>query len=462
MISKTSIETHMSASEPLLQGWVQRRMILGFWSARYASLCNNSLLLFKDESCTKLHSEYSITPDTRVEILENEKLPRFRITTTTDDVLTLQCDTDDSLMRWILAIRGCSYVNPTLSMDNFEIISVIGRGFYGKVMLCENKRSRERVAIKTVHKGRLVQANKVHTVVSERNILSTVTHPFIVSLRFAFQTPSKFYLGLEYAPGGELFHHIQKNGSLPIEDVRLYMAEICLALDYLHNHGIIYRDLKPENVLLDADGHIKLTDFGLAKNLRDCDKTGTFCGTPEYLAPEIVRHETYGIEVDWWATGVLLYEMVYGRTPFTHANRARLFRNILEKEVTFDADVDPGVKEYVELVLMKDAKRRATFRELRTAKLFIGFNWEAVVSRKLRPTFAMKIDDQTHLRNFDEEFTHEQALDSNVMPVLDSNERVLNFSFEGKCPIPSEAEFVTHCADLSLELCPSTIDVDTL
>jgi serine/threonine protein kinase len=463
----------MTAGEVILQGWLERRMILGFWTSRFARLCGTTFLLFKDDSCSKSVAQFSITPDTRVELLENEKAPRFKLTTSLNEVLTLQCDSDDSRLRWILALRGCTYVNLSLSMQDFEIISVIGRGFYGKVMLCENRRTLERVAIKTIHKDRLVQANKVHTVMSERNILKKVTHPFVVGLRFAFQTSSKFYLGLEYAPGGELFHHVQTHGRLPLVDIRLYMAEICLALDYLHSQGIVYRDLKPENILLDGEGHVKLTDFGLAKDLGQTDKTGTFCGTTEYVSPEIVRHEPYGFEVDWWAAGVLLHELVCGRPPFTHANRARLFRDIIEREVVFDAGIDPGVRQFMEMVLVKDPKKRAKFRELKGALLFQGLNWDDVLARKVHPSGRFRDDKQAYLTNFDEEFTQEQALDSNVMPVMDSNERILNFSFDGKSPlseavdqfttVPNDGVISVANEDRGNDVCPSTIElIDTL
>jgi hypothetical protein len=255
----------MPAPAPLLEGWLHRRAILGFWLRRFARLCANTLSIFKDESCSAIQSSFEITSDTCVEVLDKETRPRFKITAPCGDTLLLQCESDDERLRWVLAIRGCAFANPALSMHNFDIISVVGRGFYGKVMLCENTETHERVAIKSIHKSALLQPNKVHTVLSERGILSRVNNPFIVSLKFAFQTAAKFYLGLEYAPGGELFPCIHTHGMLALEDVRLYLAEICLALDYLHSQGIVYRDLKRENVLLDADGHVKLTDFSLAK-----------------------------------------------------------------------------------------------------------------------------------------------------------------------------------------------------
>ena len=210
-------------------------------------------------------------------MMENEKMPRFRILQPNGDNEIFECENNDLMMRWVLALRGCTFVNPDISMAQFNILAVLGRGYYGKVMLCENKTTKEIYAIKTIHKSRLIQSNKVHTVIAERNILTKAQHPFIVSLKFAFQTPSKFYLGLEYAPGGELYFHLQRRGTFPKKDVCLYMAEIALALDYLHKNNILYRDIKPENILLDEKGHIKITDFGLSKFLH-YDTRDKCCG----------------------------------------------------------------------------------------------------------------------------------------------------------------------------------------
>jgi serine/threonine protein kinase len=317
-------------------------------------------------------------------------------------------------------------------MEMFDIISVIGRGYYGKVMLCSNRETQELCAIKTIHKKQLVQAKKLHTVISERNILGRTSHPFIVSLKFAFQTPSKFYLGLEYAPGGELFYLVQRVGELPLENIRLYIAEIALALDHLHSLGVIYRDLKLENVLLDETGHIKLTDFGLAKVLQPGETTDSFCGTGEYVAPELVKHERYGFGVDWWGTGILLYELVTGQTPFAHENRARMFRNIVEMAPFYPPDMDAGVKEYCQLVLEKNPAKRADFQRLKSCFLFKGLDWDDVLQRKYTPIFPPVEIETAHLSNFDEEFTQEVALDSAAAVVGGSDEKVAGFSFGGE------------------------------
>jgi serine/threonine protein kinase len=375
--------------------------------------------------------QFVVTNETAVEILDAEKLPRFRLVKPGSDSLYLQADSQPTLMHWVINLRSCTVVNSHMSMDMFDIVSVIGRGYYGKVMLCSNRETQELVAIKTIHKTQLVEAHKIHTVISERNILGRTNHPFIVSLKFAFQTPSKFYLGLEYAPGGELFYLVQRFGILPIENIRLYLAEIGLALDHLHSLGVIYRDLKLENILLDELGHIKLTDFGLAKVLAPGERTDSFCGTGEYVAPELVRHDPYGVEVDWWGTGILLYELVMGQTPFAHENRARMFRNILEMRPFYPPEMDPGVREYCELVLEKDPAKRAKFDRLRSCSLFSGFNWDDVMARKNAPIFMSVQVETAHLSNFDEEFTQEVALDSAAAIVEGSEEKIAGFSFGG-------------------------------
>ena len=153
-------------------------------------------------------------------------------------------------------------------------------------------------AIKSIHKDRLISIGKVQTVLCERDILMRATHTFIISLKFAFQTSAKFYLGLEYASGGELFYRMQNEGALPLDDVRIYIAQLSLALNYLHSLGIIYHDIKPENILLDSEGNIKLTDFGLAKDIIIHERTSTMCGTPEYAAPEVVNQHSYSYQVD--------------------------------------------------------------------------------------------------------------------------------------------------------------------
>lgn len=198
--------------------------------------------------------------------------------------------------------------------DDFEHIKVIGKGYFGKVTQVKFKKDGLVYALKSMKKSKLKEAKHIEHTKTERKILEIVNHPFIVSLKFAFQTEKKLYFVMDYHNGGELFYHLRLKGRFNESQAKFYLGQIILALEFLHTRKIIYRDLKPENVVLDAHGYIKLTDFGLAKeNIgEDSGCTQTFCGTPEYLAPEIIRGDKYGKGVDLWCMGILLYEMLYG------------------------------------------------------------------------------------------------------------------------------------------------------
>ena len=451
--------------EPSFSGFLERKRFLGFYSHRFCSLSGNTLFVYKEQDKKKLDLKIEIKQSSRVEMVSS-KPPRFHILNVNGDEFVFETENNELLLRWVLALRGCTFTNPDISMSMFKIISVIGRGFYGKVMLCENNENGEIVAIKSIHKSRLIQENKVHTVIAERNILAKAQHPFIVGLRFAFQTPSKFYLGLEYAPGGELFFHMQKRGCLPLNDVRIYVAEISLALTHLHRNGIIYRDLKPENVLLDKEGHVKLTDFGLSKDLAFIGaNTATFCGTTEYLAPEVIRRENYDYAVDWWSLGVLTYEVLFGKTPFSSSNRARLFQNICEKDPVFPDCADKDVVQFISVLLTKDQRKRPGFDYIRNLPFFRNLDFNEVLQRKCQPEFIPEIENISKPNNFDPEFTNEEAADSFVMPVFGTNEKFAGFSYidVNHLDEDSEASFARTFGTPSLggsSLAPSTpVDV---
>ncbi|MES1912266.1 MAG: hypothetical protein MHM6MM_004569 [Cercozoa sp. M6MM] len=200
-----------------------------------------------------------------------------------------------------------------MSVDDFDLLAVVGKGSFGKVMQVRHKRTGQIYAMKVLKKKELIKRKQVLHTRTERNVLVDVTHPFVVSLRAAFQTRGKLYMLLDYFNGGELFFHLRNDGQFSEERCRFYAAQIILALKCLHENGVVYRDLKPENILLDSEGFIKITDFGLSKDaMADGKLTHTFCGTPEYLAPEVLRNEGHARAVDWWSLGTLLFEMMTG------------------------------------------------------------------------------------------------------------------------------------------------------
>lgn len=225
----------------------------------------------------------------------------------------------------------------TISLEAFKIIKVIGKGSFGKVFLVRDKASGMLYAMKVLKKDYIKRKNQVEHTKTERSVLGNVRHPYIVGLNMAFQTADKLFFVLDYCSGGELFFHLGKVGRFPEDRSKFYAGQIILALEYVHKMGIIYRDLKPENVLLDQYGNVRLTDFGLSKEgvLDHSSGANSFCGTPEYIAPEVLLRQGHGRAVDWWSLGALLYEMITGLPPFYSRNRETMFEKIMRAELTF-------------------------------------------------------------------------------------------------------------------------------
>jgi serine/threonine protein kinase len=259
---------------------------------------------------------------------------------------------------------GVKYVENkqrSLKIEDFELLKVIGKGSFGKVMQVMKKDTQRIYALKTIRKQHIISRSEVTHTLAERSVLAQINNPFIVPLKFSFQSPEKLYLVLSFVNGGELFHHLQKEQRFDINRSRFYAAELLCALECLHGFGVIYRDLKPENILVDYVGHIALCDFGLCKlDMKDEDKTNTFCGTPEYLAPELLHGQGYTKAVDWWTLGVLLYEMLTGLPPFYDENTNEMYRKILAEPLHFPGPdvVPPAARDLLTRLLDRDATRR--------------------------------------------------------------------------------------------------------
>ncbi|KAL9270806.1 Serine/threonine-protein kinase AtPK2/AtPK19-like protein [Drosera capensis] len=222
--------------------------------------------------------------------------------------------------------------------EDFEILRLVGKGAFGKVFLVRKK---ERgfgegdgvYAMKVMKKHSIIKKNHVEYMKRERDILTKVVHPFIVQLRYSFQTKSKLYVILDFVNWGHLFFHLYGQGLFSEDQARRYTAEIVSTLSHLHKSGIVHRDLKPENILMDADGHVVLTDFGLAKEIDESSRSNSMCGTMEYMAPEIIQSKGHNKDADWWSVGILLDEMLSGQPPFTHANWQKLQQKIISEKV---------------------------------------------------------------------------------------------------------------------------------
>lgn len=307
-----------------------------------------------------------------------------------------------------------------VSLKDFELKAVLGKGSFGKVMLVQRLGTEEVFAMKVLRKEAIIAGNQVNHTKAERSILQSVDSPFIVKMHFAFQTQGKLYLILDYVRGGELFFQLKREGLFSVERVRLYSAEIILALKHLHDLNIVYRDLKPENLLLDVEGHIMLTDFGLSKEaVTRKNGARTFCGTPEYLAPEILQGIGHGKAVDWWSLGTLMYEMLTGLPPFYSQNRKVMFERILNSELTFPPHIQPDAQHLLTALLTRDPEKRlgsgpADAEDIMGHAFFKELDWDLVQARSYVPKYKPEIKDLFDVSNFDPEYTGLPVMDSVV------------------------------------------------
>ncbi|KAL5359826.1 kinase-like domain-containing protein [Aspergillus floccosus] len=333
---------------------------------------------------------------------------------------------------------GVSFVENkqrSLKLEDFDLLKVVGKGSFGKVMQVMKKDTGRIYALKTIRKAHIISRSEVTHTLAERSVLAQINNPFIVPLKFSFQSPEKLYLVLAFVNGGELFHHLQREQRFDINRARFYTAELLCALECLHGFKVIYRDLKPENILLDYTGHIALCDFGLCKlDMKDEDRTNTFCGTPEYLAPELLLGNGYTKSVDWWTLGVLLYEMLTGLPPFYDENTNDMYRKILQEPLMFPSDdiVPPAARDLLSRLLDRDPQRRLGANgaaEIKSHHFFANIDWRKLLQRKYEPSFRPNVLDARDTANFDREFTQEAPQDSYVDgPVLS---QTMQQQFEG-------------------------------
>lgn len=315
----------------------------------------------------------------------------------------------DILINWQYTSTKKQQYGPS----DFEILRLLGKGTFGQVYQVKKKDSQRIYAMKVLSKKVIIKKNEIAHTIGERNILVRTASrlcPFIVGLKFSFQTPADLYLVTDYMSGGELFWHLQKEGRFSEDRAKFYIAELVMALEYLHDNDIVYRDLKPENILLDANGNIALCDFGLSKaELKD--RTNTFCGTTEYLAPELLLDETgYTKMVDFWSLGVLIFEMCCGWSPFFAEDNQKMYQKIAFGKVKFPRDVlSPEGRSFVKGLLNRNPKHRLGAiddgRELRAHPFFADIDWEALRQRNIPPPFKPHLNSDSDTSNFDPEFT---------------------------------------------------------
>ncbi|KAK7330425.1 hypothetical protein VNO77_24619 [Canavalia gladiata] len=306
-------------------------------------------------------------------------------------------------------------VGPKIGPSDFQILRVVGQGSFGKVFLVRKKgedclNGDGVFAMKVMRKDTIIKKNHVDYMKAERDILTKVIHPFIVQLRYSFQTKSKLYLILDFINGGHLFFHLYRQGIFSEDQARIYTAEIVSAVSHLHKNGIVHRDLKPENILMDADGHVMLTDFGLSKEIDLSGRSNSMCGTTEYMAPEIIQGKGHNKDADWWSVGILLYEMLTGKAPFTHANRKKLQEKIIKEKVKLPPYLTSEAHSLLKGLLQKDPSTRLGNgtngdAEIRSHKWFRSINWNKLEARELEPKFKPDVTGKDCTANFDQCWT---------------------------------------------------------
>ncbi|KAJ3432777.1 serine/threonine-protein kinase ypk2/ykr2 [Anaeramoeba flamelloides] len=393
------------------------------WKKRWFVIKDKTVYYYKKENSRLPLGMFALTKSVTLDYAKKRRKKNvFSCDVPSQRTYYISAGSEQLREEWIKSINNeiNSLKTDKVSMKDFKLLSVIGRGTYGKVMQVKKKDTSEIYAMKTLQKGMLADHQQISQTMSERNVLMRVRHPFLIGLQYSFQTPEKLYMVLDYAPGGELFHHLRDEGRFAESRACLYTAEIVLGLEHLHKMDIIYRDLKPENLLLDKTGHIRITDFGLVKmdlNKKHGGKTNTFCGTPEYLAPEILLDEGYTLAVDWWALGILIYEMLVGVPPFYAEEQNDVYKMILKAKLKIPFYIRDDAKDLITKLLDRDPKARLGTKgaeEIKKHPFFSGLDWEKVYNKEYTPEFLPKISDLTDVRNFDEEFTDEKVVDSLV------------------------------------------------
>ncbi|GAB4833137.1 Serine/threonine-protein kinase AtPK2/AtPK19 [Ancistrocladus abbreviatus] len=360
-------------------------------------------------------------------VSQSLKLSKLVLCETEDSEELSECDSGEAIEEFSVCSGGDDESNvenddnsirvEKVGLEDFEIMKVVGKGAFGKVFQVRMKGTSEIFAMKVMRKDKIVEHNHTEYMKAERDILTKIGHPFIVQLRYSFQTKYRLYLVLDFVNGGHLFFQLYNHGLFREDLARIYAAEIVSAVSHLHGNGIMHRDLKPENILLDADGHVVLTDFGLAKEFQENERSNSMCGTVEYMAPEIIMGKGHDKAADWWSVGVLTFEMLTGKPPFVGGNRNKVQQKIIKDKIKLPTFLTSEAHSLLKGLLQKDPSKRlgsgpTGSEEVKRHKWFKPINWRKLEAREIQPSFRPEVAGKHCIANFEKHWTD--------MPVVDS------------------------------------------
>ncbi|XP_026326354.1 cAMP-dependent protein kinase catalytic subunit-like [Hyposmocoma kahamanoa] len=300
------------------------------------------------------------------------------------------------------------YSNPVITTKNaedYEILKTLGKGGCSTIFLARDKITFEILTIKAIEKEEIVEKKHIKQILFEKKILQSVNFPFITTMTAGFTDNVYVYFVIPFESGGELFTLIRKSRSLSETLAKFYAGQVVLGVEYLHHCSVIHRDIKPENIFISREGYLKLGDFGFSKIIES--RTWTLCGTPEYLAPEIILSKGYSFAIDWWATGVLIYEMTCGYTPFYSSSKEKQYDRIISGSYKIPDEVNPACKALIRSLLVVDpTKRYGSLKDgvydIKNAKWFSDIDWSALLNRKIQPPFVPEVQNEGDAENFPE------------------------------------------------------------
>ena len=416
----------------------RRKIILDILSNNYKAIFSQELKLF--ELPEKNLKEYVTTKEEKEKQNTYTRMPKNANTLNIKDYLFgNQSKTEINKNQINIKLKH-KFQNIKVNYNDFEIIKVIGRGYIGKILLVKYKNDGKYYAMKMMRKDQIISEELQENILLEKNILIEAQCEFILSLSFFFQTNERIYYLTPFIKGGDLYHKLKTDKFFKEDLVKFYSAQIAVALQYLHDLGIVYRDLKPENILLNDDGYIKLCDFGAAIKLHGVEKNYNFAGSPEYASPEMINYLGHTVMTDWWSFGILIYEMLYGFTPFFNLDKDRMYDLIINGSISFpqyfnssnengekiiEYKVSDEAKNLINKLLEKDPGKRLGregFEEIKKDPFFYGINFDGLKNKKHKALFIPNINENDLTNNFEEEYLNLDIEESPVGNWIENNE----------------------------------------